>query len=448
MAIKMRKVAVGVLLSLACGPGRSSDGDGGSATDDGGTGGDDGGTGEDDGGTGEDDGGTGDSGGDDGNTTADDGTGTGVGEFDAVDILFVIDNTGSMGEEQETLAASFAAFIDVLEEGGAAANYRIGITTTDNGNPWCSGTTPEGGALRLRSCLSRLPEFTFTGTDPPTNMEAACTNVCPDQWASIETTPTTTEGDATPSPRPWIENTEGSTNLPAGLSMVQAFQCLAPQGINGCGFESHLESMYKALARAESSVEDSYGFIREEALLAVVFVSDEVDCSNDGEHDTIFLPDGNRVFWSDPDAAYPTSAVCWNAGVSCSGGPGTYDECHAENKDVDGNSTDDSQAVLEPLSRYVGRLSAHPTIVFGLLGVPEGYAGGQDIVYQDAEDGQFHLDYGIGPGCESATGIAVPPVRIRELAASFADGSSRPLLYSICADSYAPALEAIATRLK
>jgi hypothetical protein len=34
-------------------------------------------------------------------------------------------------------------------------------------------------------------------------------------------------------------------------------------------------------------------------------------------------------------------------------------------------------------------------------------------VYQDAEDGQFHLDYGIGPGCESATGIAVPPVRIR-----------------------------------
>ena len=33
----------------------------------------------------------------------------------AADILFVIDNSGSMGEEQGTLAANFAAFIDVLD---------------------------------------------------------------------------------------------------------------------------------------------------------------------------------------------------------------------------------------------------------------------------------------------------------------------------------------------
>ena len=57
-----------------------------------------------------------------------------------VDILFVIDNSGSMGEEQGTLAANFASFIEVLERPEVKANYRIGITTTDNGNPWCDGT--------------------------------------------------------------------------------------------------------------------------------------------------------------------------------------------------------------------------------------------------------------------------------------------------------------------
>src|SRR5690606_29906436 len=46
-----------------------------------------------------------------------------------VDILFVVDNSGSMGEEQATLAANFASFIDVLERPKVSANYRIGVTT-------------------------------------------------------------------------------------------------------------------------------------------------------------------------------------------------------------------------------------------------------------------------------------------------------------------------------
>ena len=66
-----------------------------------------------------------------------------------VDILFVIDNSGSMGEEQAILANNFASFIEVLEAEDVEANYRIGITTTDNGNPWCPPgvTTPESGKL-------------------------------------------------------------------------------------------------------------------------------------------------------------------------------------------------------------------------------------------------------------------------------------------------------------
>ena len=52
-----------------------------------------------------------------------------------VDILFVIDDSGSMGEEQAKLAANFAPFVATLEEAGA--DYRIAVTTTDDGAPGC-----------------------------------------------------------------------------------------------------------------------------------------------------------------------------------------------------------------------------------------------------------------------------------------------------------------------
>ena len=52
-----------------------------------------------------------------------------------VDIVFVIDDSGSMAEEQALLSANFASFIGVLEAEDVKANYRLAITTTDAGNP-------------------------------------------------------------------------------------------------------------------------------------------------------------------------------------------------------------------------------------------------------------------------------------------------------------------------
>src|SRR5688500_9758413 len=50
----------------------------------------------------------------------------------AIDILFVFDNSGSMGEEQGALAASIDAMVTALEQ-VEGISYRIGTTTTDNG---------------------------------------------------------------------------------------------------------------------------------------------------------------------------------------------------------------------------------------------------------------------------------------------------------------------------
>ena len=111
-----------------------------------------------------------------------------------VDILFVIDNSGSMAEEQALLSANFAAFIDVLEQDDVKANYRIGVTTTDSGNPRCPSAqyTPEGGKLVLSSCVDRVAqgEFTFNDAD----FSFACDDFCSKADADVEVRPTTIVG--------------------------------------------------------------------------------------------------------------------------------------------------------------------------------------------------------------------------------------------------------------
>lgn len=384
-----------------------------------------------------------------------------------VDILFVIDNSGSMGEEQGLLAANFPAFVGVLEAEDVKANYRLGITTTDNGNPWCGSTSPEAGKLQLSSCRSRTGQFVFNGNPPADATAVACTDVC--NADSIEIAPTTTEFDPEPAPRPWMESIEGKTNLAGDITTTEAFQCFGPQGIAGCGFESHLESMYKAFLRAQNDKEEQYGFLRSNAILSIVIVTDEVDCSYNNKYQSIFLPEADggdpTVFWSDPDASAPTSAVCWNAGVVCQGTGTPYDSCESSNKDVTGaTGVSDGDAVLHPLNRYVEfvsqlelakqKITPSQEVLVGLIaGVPDGYDG--ELTYSNSLDPGDQGDFGIGPGCEydqdgdplTAPATARPPVRMREFAEEFEVGGA-PNIYSICQDSYSDALEAIANTIK
>jgi hypothetical protein len=380
-----------------------------------------------------------------------------------VDILFVIDNSGSMGEEQAILANNFGSFIQVLEADDVEANYRLGITTSDNGNPWCPTgmTTPEAGNLVLSSCKARIGDFIFDSETDVTDL--ACNDICTLDAAALEVLPSTTDYDTQAKPRKWLENIEGKKNIPDTTNTEEAFKCFGPQGINGCGFESQLESMYLALIRAQNADEvGSYGFLRASAILAILFVTDEVDCSYNKDFSAIFEQDGNRVFWSDPAAAFPTSAVCWNAGVDCEGDPSNYDACNAVNKDLDGNSgVDDSQAVLHPMSRYIGlldglekekqELNADQEVIVALIG---GVSASDGLPYYSdvtATDPMFQGSFGIGPGCTAPNPNnpaepvqAVPPVRLRDLVQEFTPGN----MFSICQDDYSTAMEEIANRIK
>ncbi len=384
-----------------------------------------------------------------------------------VDILFVIDNSGSMAEEQALLSANFAAFIDVLEADDVKANYRIGITTTDAGNPRCPGATykPEGGRLVLSSCVDRAAQGEFAFGDD--DFSFACDDFCSKADADVEIKPTATAVDAETRPRNWLESIEGQTNVKGFDSMVEAFQCYGPQGVAGCGFESHLESMYLALASASDQASvTNYGFVRDTAILSVVVISDETDCSFNPATKDIFTT--NKVFWNDPanDPA-PSSAMCWNAGVRCEGAGPNYTDCRAENYDTKGNpGASDADAVLQPINKYVKFLQSvedakqaidpsQEVLVSMIAGVPVGYEkGAAPLVYEDSVDAQFQANFGIGPGCILPSGdpnipdqTAIPPVRERQFAEAF-EVADEPNLYSICQPDYSDALDAIAEKIR
>lgn len=59
----------------------------------------------------------------------------------STDILWVVDNSCSMGDEQSSLAVNFASFVQIIE--ALDMDYQIGVTTTDVGdNGLLEGTTP------------------------------------------------------------------------------------------------------------------------------------------------------------------------------------------------------------------------------------------------------------------------------------------------------------------
>jgi hypothetical protein len=277
---------------------------------------------------------------------------------------------------------------------------------------------------------------------------------CPEALAELETLPTTVTDDDEPRSRDWIESIEGRTNLPAGVSATQALECVGPQGLDGCGFEAPLESMWKALDRMATAGDPAFGFMRPTAILSVVHVTDGTDCSFNPDWEAIFLPESDRVFWSDPEAEAPTAAVCWNAGVVCDGETSPYESCRAANLDIEGNEVEsnaEERAVLHPVRRYVDRLrdleTDKQTITPDqevLVSIIAGVGSDGRVVYEDAlDDPAFQQDFGIGPGCEGADGPAVPPVRLLELAEVFQVGDQQNV-FSACDDDYSPALTAIA----
>lgn len=76
-----------------------------------------------------------------------------------LDIMWIIDNSGSMADEQSALGSNFSAFIDEFIT--KDVDFKMGITTTDTTYTGLNGGMVNGSATKLTSAKARLNEEQF-----------------------------------------------------------------------------------------------------------------------------------------------------------------------------------------------------------------------------------------------------------------------------------------------
>jgi hypothetical protein len=284
----------------------------------------------------------------------------------AVDVLFVVDNSGSMAEEQLELARAGVRWIGSLLADGGSYDIQVMVTTTDMGNPLCTPFQPAGyepaqGAPTATGCNSRIDDFTGLGASPEVSPEA-CTTVCP---ADITPSDPFLAFNATGSNVPNVPDSDVDGDGVLDSPEAQALACLLPQGINGCGYESPLETMLQAINPDAPWNSGERPFMRDDAKLAIVVLTDESDCS---VQDYSVMSD-ESYFNENPTTGQrePSSALCWNAGVECTGpdASGYYTDCQS----VDGplHETDRYIQYLDYLVQDRGKT----VDLFAIAGVPE-----------------------------------------------------------------------------
>jgi hypothetical protein len=230
-----------------------------------------------------------------------------------VDILFLIDNSFSMSPKQKALAAAIPKFIQAIDDTGA--NYHVGIATSDIGADTAPGVL-WGGNISVSHCdsfsgddglLQAMPCTQRTGQSQ--GAMSACQTLCPND-AFVP------KGGMN-----YISKVDGVTNVPQSLRLdtmtgkmvddgpSKAFQCIALVGDAGCGIEGQFEGAKRALDghRAENA-----GFLRSGSVLAVIYITDEDDCS-------VQLAQRSQLDPStkDCDPTQPDSPNCYNVDYRC-----------------------------------------------------------------------------------------------------------------------------------
>ncbi len=166
------------------------------------------------------------------------------------DILFVIDDSNSMAEEQAAVAANLDAFVSTLVNAPGQSDFQIGVTNTS--------------VFDFASGSNYYPNVHPYGASPPPYPQGALIAIDPAgliQW----------DGSKFIGPR----------ILPSSsATLLQDFKRNVLVGTVGSGKEQPFRAMQLALEKSASGgVND--GFLRSGARLAVVLISDEDDCSDD-----------------------------------------------------------------------------------------------------------------------------------------------------------------------
>lgn len=402
-----------------------------------------------------------------------------------VDVLFEIDNSNSMSENQANLARNFQTLIDQLvnpptnpmtgrPDHPPVKSLHVGVISSDLGTPGsvvpsCANSdTGDDGLLNpIKNGLAIRTHQPWTSA-PAGRRPARCTND-PNQYASFLTF---------------------TANMTNATEFRDDFICNAYLSTGGCGLEQQLESAYRALVihnprEQPGNTDPNNGFVRENAVLAIVMVTDEEDGST-------------------RDCRYA------EMGVPCTDAVGVFDIMSPDWSSSDLNlrfymyTPGSRQDPTWPIDRYIdttrptrGFTSLKPgrpdlVIFSAIAGVPlnppmraASSGTGMEIDYDallgtnaDGSNGYTGEQTGSGPismrqrnmdpmcstrvvpacrregsspvtTCDAgAQYFAWPSRRVAQVARRFAERYNNGTLSSVCANDYTPALAQIVERIQ
>jgi hypothetical protein len=339
-----------------------------------------------------------------------------------LDLLVVMDDSSSMAEEQALIRAQLPDLFRALATGDldgdgaqdvpAFDSIRVGVTTSDMGS---------GVATGIVSCAEGLGGDGLLRSDRGADADASCTVA---EYGS--------------------PIAEYSASMPTELDgFVSQVSCTGARGVGGCGFEQQLEAALTALSpnaptaytsstwtvpmyadgRVGQGDMGNAGFLRDDSILAIVWVTDEEDCSTT-----------DSGIFSRDNPAY--SAVDLN--LRCYSFP---EVLQAPQRFVDG---------------IIGlRGRPEDIVVAAITGTPVMFPATPGAIDYDAlladEAMREVVDSVTGnrlqPSCSSPNGTASPPRRIVQTLRGIDESGARVVMQSICESDFGSVTHDLATQL-
>jgi hypothetical protein len=314
-----------------------------------------------------------------------------------LDVLFVIDDSRSTLDKQKVFAQNYKNFVTALAGfPGGLPNVHLGVVTSsvdvdaDVNSGVCHPAAGTNGALQHAARDSH----------------AMCAPPTDDAFLSDLALP------------------GGARQVNYTGALADALSCISSVGDTGCGLEAPLEAMRRAL---DGSHPENAGFVRPGALLAVVILTDEDDCSADP-----------ALFSRPPVAGDSRDFTCAQDAYACEpsiSAPGAHRDCRVRH-----------DGLLHDPRDYAEFL----TTLKGPGGVAVAVIGGDPMteIATGPLTKPFTQSFTVQPSCSATINgtfaIGRPGLRLDEFRGVFAE---RGLFRSVCQSDYTGALTDIGNLL-
>ena len=358
-----------------------------------------------------------------------------------LDLLFVIDDQASTTFMQSKFYEQIPNFLSVLENQPNPLDLHVAVVSTDMGAPGDAttsiGCTPKGDAGEFQSAP--------TGTCTDTGIQDGATYL----------------------------STDGSGNANFTGDLGTALQCISLLGGKGCGFGQPLAALDRALGADGSGVPSTNAsFLRDDAYLGIVLLSNEDDCSAPSNTQLFSLAVGGSNQQNIANALGPIGNYrCNQYGHLCQNAAGQTimpplnPPSGATTLDLTNcTSNDTASGLLTPVSQFVTDIKSlkpdpdNQIVVSAIVApaAPYSVAWVTPLGGQNLQPGELWPE--VEHSCGAAGGDGVnpestmnptdgsfgdPAVRISQFVNSFPSSVIR----SVCDPSYAPAMQAIASKI-